>query len=193
MRESLAGALAHLAALAAETTHALLLPLLAHTAVDVEEHGEGVLVLNAVAGEGSSLEDLGAVDKADEVGGDEGLVLDHGLDGLDRGVGLDGVRVGVDENLHRLCDCLYNFRLLKPEVGEKRGDRKKERTVESWVVTARIRSPDVNAAHRNRHYRLPISSPDSCGAFPTDTARRPNRAGALHVPLSKGADSRNYE
>lgn len=111
-RECLAGTLAHLSALAAETTHALLLPLLAHTAVDVEEHGEGVLVLDAVAGEGAALEDLGAVDEADEVGGDEGLVLDHGLDGLDRGVGLDGVRVGVDENLH--VGCLYNLRLLKP-------------------------------------------------------------------------------
>ena len=113
MRECLAGTLAHLSALAAETTHALLLPLLAHTAVDVEEHGEGVLVLDAVAGEGAALEDLGAVDEADEVSGDEGLVLDHGLDGLDRGVGLDGVRVGVDENLHVVV-CLYNLRLLKP-------------------------------------------------------------------------------
>ena len=45
----LAGTLTHLSALAAKTTHALLLPLLAHAAVDLKEHGEGVLLLDAVA------------------------------------------------------------------------------------------------------------------------------------------------
>ena len=106
----LAGTLAHLTALAAKTTHALLPPLLAHTAVDVQEHGESVLVLNTVSDERAALEILTAIDKADQVRRDELLVLNHELDGLDGSISLarqgegGGGTVGGNKDLHCVLD-----------------------------------------------------------------------------------------
>ncbi len=101
----LTGTLTHLSALSAETTHTLLLPLLTHTTVDIGKDGEGVLLLDSVSGEGSFLNVLGTVDKSHVSHGEELVVLNHGLEGVDGGGLVNLVRGGgtgwvLYENLH---------------------------------------------------------------------------------------------
>lgn len=116
----LAGALAHLPALATEATHALLLPLLPHASRDLEHEVDLVIVLEAVAGEGALDELLVAADEADEVAGDELGVLDHGLEVGHGGAALDGVgrrgaRGSGDDDLHFVALKAFDTWLLKPE------------------------------------------------------------------------------
>lgn len=80
---SLAGTLTHLSALAAETAHALLAPLPAHTGVDTHTHFDGVIFLDAVRFEGSTLQTVSAEDQTELVRRDEFAVLDLELQCLD--------------------------------------------------------------------------------------------------------------
>jgi hypothetical protein len=92
--------LTHLATLAAETTHALFAPLGTHTSVNGQPHLKGIILLEAVSLEGTSLEDLGATDEADLPGRDKLSILDLELEALNRGCGVNLVSGGSDENLH---------------------------------------------------------------------------------------------
>jgi len=116
----LLGALAHLPALALEAARALLLPLPAHlrvgllprvglvaTAAKAQHKVQRRLLLDVVVGESAAiLELLAGEDQALLVGRDALLVLDLGLDVVDRVRGLDlqgdGLtREGLHEDLHR--------------------------------------------------------------------------------------------
>jgi hypothetical protein len=87
----LTSTLTHLTALTTKTSHTLLLPLLTHTCVNIKKKSDCVLLLNAVSSEGSSLEGVSAVDKTDELGRNEFLVLNHSLEGLNGGGSLNVV------------------------------------------------------------------------------------------------------
>ena len=76
----LAGAHAHLTALAAKATHALLAPLGTHPAVDVHKKLDGAFLLHAKLREEAGREGGGARDEALEGGRDELLVLHRRLE-----------------------------------------------------------------------------------------------------------------
>lgn len=125
----LTGTLTHLTALATETTHALLPPLLAHTAINGQPHHEGIIVSDSVAHKGSSLEFSGARHEANLTRRDELSVLDHELEALDRGSSVDFVSGGSNKNLH--------FKkvtwLLKPGEGRKKRIRAVS-TIDSEII-----------------------------------------------------------
>merc|ERR1740138_355047 len=118
---NLLGALPHLPALALQAARALLLPLpahlgmglfpgvglVAHAAAQAEHEVEGRLLLNVVVREGAAiLELLAREDQALLVGRDALLVLDLGLDVVNRvrRLHLESDRLarqGLDEDLHR--------------------------------------------------------------------------------------------
>lgn len=130
--QSLTGTLAHLPPLTTKTTHPLLAPLGTHTGGDLEHHLELLILLDSVSGEGSSGELLGSGDEADEVGGDELGVLDHGLEVGDGGgafhfVGRRGAGGGGDDDLHcwRRCWLVYLGCSEPGKVGGEEGIYKK--------------------------------------------------------------------
>merc|ERR1712182_22409 len=73
----LAGALAHLSALAAETAHALLLPLLAHAGVNGHAHFEGIVFFDTVRFQSALFQNVGAVHETNLMIRDEFRVLAH--------------------------------------------------------------------------------------------------------------------
>lgn len=104
-RISLTRTLAHLAALAPEAAHALLAPLGAHAALDVQQEGQGVGLLDARVSQAPRGELGVAVVEAHKGGREEVLGLHRRLDGGDGGGGGHlqreaGPAEGLDEDLH---------------------------------------------------------------------------------------------
>jgi hypothetical protein len=91
---NLTGALTHLPPLATKTPHPLLPPLGSHTSLNIEKHGDFVVIFEAKGGKSTVGKVHVAGDETDKMLGDELLVLDHGFEVRDGGGALDRVGGG---------------------------------------------------------------------------------------------------
>lgn len=98
----LPGSLAHLSALASQASHALLSPLGTHTAGDVKEKSDGVILLKA--GQGARQKGLSVLDNALKGRGHKLTVLNGGLELVQVAVRVhrdrEGLLKGSHQNLH---------------------------------------------------------------------------------------------
>jgi hypothetical protein len=129
----LTSTLTHLSTLAAKTTHTLLLPLFTHTCFNVKNKGKSVLIFKTVSSKGSSLKSVGTVYEADEIGRNEFLVLNHSLESVDGGAGLNvvGGRSGCGgyENLHGYVSTLVATRPVQIRIIKEVRDK-----INGWLV-----------------------------------------------------------
>lgn len=102
---SLAGTLTHLPTLTTKTPHPLLPPLGTHASGNIEEESDLVVLLDPVPGQSAARKLDVSGNEADEVTGNEFLVLDHDFEVADggaafHGIGRGGARGSCYDDLH---------------------------------------------------------------------------------------------
>jgi hypothetical protein len=163
--------LTHLTTLTTKTTHALFAPLGTHTTVDIQAQGKGILVFNAVGSKGTSFNVSSSRNKADEVGWNEFLILNHELEGFDISGRVHLVRGGRatgsgDKDLHSCVVFVVKIRLLKTCHKEKK--RRREIGISVLLQgesTGLEMTHDLFSVHPGKVYETNRDDASSCNAL----------------------------